>query len=321
MLYSMDPSRRRLRHTRRLVLGTLIMLGLFALSLLIFFMDDLLSAFERNYVIHLVMPGATGLADESPVWVSGREVGTVTSVGLLPAGGDTLARVIISVALPVSVQSHVRADSKARLTSIGPISERAIDISAGSAAAPILAPGDTLRHDPQLTATQLADRAAIVRENLNTALADLQAHTPAIRARLQQTERAFAGLDAAMDEAQRLRTDLGANPGLALLQDPGFAASLEGTRAHAAELPIMIGRLRDSAGPAAEVRTALARLQLRADSLSVQLAAAAAALDNPNGTLSRMQQDTALTRALNAARADLDSLSADVRRNPLRYVF
>jgi phospholipid/cholesterol/gamma-HCH transport system substrate-binding protein len=310
-----------LRQTRRMLSGALIILGLFTGSLLIFFMDDLLRMFERNYIIHVVMPGATGMAAGSPVWVSGREVGRVTSVGLQPAGGDTLARVLISVELPLSVQSHVRTDSEVRLTSIGPISERAVDISAGTAAAAVIPPGDTLRQAPQLTAMQLADRALIVQANLDTALADLQAYTPAIRTRLLQTQRAFEGLDAVIDEAHRLQNDLDANPGMALLRHPAFAASLEGTRAHAAELPGMLARMRDSTGPAAEVRSALTRLQLRADSLSTRLAAATAALDNPNGALSRMQQDTAITRALNDARAELDSLIADMRRNPLRYVF
>jgi phospholipid/cholesterol/gamma-HCH transport system substrate-binding protein len=321
LLYSMDPRRRRTRHTRRLVLGSLIIFLLFAGSLLIFFMDDLLAAFDRTYPLYVVMPGATGLVAESPVWVSGREVGRVTSIGLLPAGNDTLARILISVELPVSVQSQVRTDSEVRLTSIGPISERVVDISAGSAAAAVIASGDTLLQATQVTGLQLTDRALIVKANLDTALAALQTHAPAIRARLQQTERAFAGLEAVMGEAGRLQIDLDANPGMALLRDPSFAASLEATRAHAAELPLLIGRLRDSTGPAAEVRTALARLQLRADSVQVQLAAAAAALDNPNGTLARIRQDTALLRALNDARAQLDSLIADMRSNPLRYVY
>jgi hypothetical protein len=124
-----------------------------------------------------------------------------------------------------------------------------------------------------------------------------------------------------MAETGRLQADMDASPGLAVLRDPAFETSLRNAQAHAAELPVLIRRLRENAGAASEMRTALARLQLRADSLGMQLAAASLALENPNGTLARMQQDTALTRALNAARAQLDSLMADMRSNPLRYVF
>lgn len=304
-----------------MLLGTLILVGLFTGSLLIFFLDDLLGMFERHYVVHVVLPGATGLSAESPVWVSGRRVGRVSSVGLLPSGADSLARVVVGVELPMSVQPQVRRDSQVRLTATGPISEPVIDITPGSATSPILPPGDTLRQTPMVTAMQLTSRAEVVKADLTTALADLQAQVPAVRARLEQTERAFAGLEAVMEQAQQMQLDLDANPGFALLQTPSFAASLENTRGHAAELPVMFRRLSETTGAAAEVRAALARLQLRADSLRAQLAAADAALNNPNGTLSRMQQDTAITRALNAARAELDSLIADMRSNPLRYVY
>lgn len=309
------------RQRRRVLFGALILCALIGGAVLVFFLEDILGRFDREYVIHVVLPGATGLAAESPVWVSGREVGRIASIGLLPSRSDSLARVVLAVELPVGIREQVRRDSDVRLTSVGPMSEVVVDILAGSAAAPVLPPGDTLRQGHVPTPAQLTAQAAVVKEDLAVALADLQAQTPAIRARLQETERAFAGLERVMSEARELQLSLDANPGYALLQSPSFAAAMEGTRSHAAELPVMIGRLRDSTGPAAEVRAALTRLQARADSLRVQLVAAEAALNNPNGTLSRMQQDTAITRALNAARAELDSLIADMRSNPLRYVF
>jgi hypothetical protein len=124
-----------------------------------------------------------------------------------------------------------------------------------------------------------------------------------------------------MVEAQPPQIPVAARPASALLRDPAFDAALRRTREHAEELPRLIERARGSAGGAADVGAALARLQARADTLADRLAEAGAALDNPNGTLARMQQDSALVRAIHAARAELDSLVADARRNPLRYVF
>lgn len=309
------------RQRRRVVLGALIISGLVAGAVLIFFLDDLRKSLREEYAIYAVIAGAPGLAEGSPVWVSGRAVGTVTSVGLLPAGADSLERVVLRLELPVDAQPHVRRDSQVRLTSVNLMSERVVDITPGTAAAPALAPGDTLAQVIQPTPMQLTARAAAVRAQMDAALADLRTHAPAIRARLVQTDRALNGLAAAVEQARALQADLDANPGYALLQDPAFTTSLDNVRAHAAELPVLISRLRDRTGPTSELRSALARLQLRADSLRVQLAVAAAALENPNGTFARMQQDSALTRAIAAARAELDSLLADVRRNPLRFVF
>lgn len=304
-----------------MVYGFLIIITLVAGSLLIFFVESIQSAFRRSYAVNIVLFGAAGLTPDSPVWVGGREVGFVSTLGLMPAGADTLERVLATVELPLHVQEYVRTDSEVRLTSIGPMSERVIDITPGSASAPVVTSADTLRQTPQVTPQQLTEQSARVRAGLNAALAELRVHAPAVRERLEQTERAFAGLDQVMVEVGRLDADLAANPGMALLRDPSFAESLAGTRAHAAELPAMIGRLRDTSGAPAETRAALSRLQLRADSLRARLAAATAALDNPNGTLARMQQDTAIMRAVHSARAELDSLMADIRKNPLRYVF
>ncbi|HEX6309935.1 MAG TPA: MlaD family protein [Longimicrobiales bacterium] len=309
------------RQSRRVIAGTIIIALLTAFALLIFFLDDLRNALREDYAIYAIIAGGTGLVDGSPVWVSGRPIGTVTAVGLLPAGGDTLERVLLRIELPRSVQSQVRADSRVQLASINIMSERAVDIVPGSAGARVLSPGDTLREVVQLKPGQLTERAETVKRELDSVLAELSAYTPAIRARLAQTQRAFDGLGSAVEEARVLQADLDANPGYALLRDPAFRASLENARAHAAALPSLVATLRERAAPASEVRLALARLQQRVDTLSARLAEASAVLADPNGTLARMQQDSALTRAIGAARAELDSLLADVRRNPLRYVF
>jgi phospholipid/cholesterol/gamma-HCH transport system substrate-binding protein len=309
------------RQRRRILVGRLLMVGLILGALVIFFMEDLITIFDEEYSIVVVFPGAAGMTEGSPVWLSGREVGTVASVGFMPSGGDSLARVVLNLTLPVDVKSQVREDSKVRLTSVGFVSEKVVDIVPGTAAFPELEPGDTLRQEPLLTPKDLTRRAGIVSQRLDTVMTELRSHVPDIRARLLQTQHAFAGLDGVMSEAQQLQSDMDANPGFALLRDPAFEASLRNTRAHAAELPELIARLRNSAGAASDVRVALARLQARADSLSVQLAAATNALYNPNGTLARMQQDSAIARAIGAARAQLDSLMADMRSNPLRYVY
>jgi ABC-type transporter Mla subunit MlaD len=215
----------------------------------------------------------------------------------------------------------VRADSRVRLTSVSMMSEAVIDILPGSATAPMLQPGDTLRLDARLSAVELADRAAALRTELDTVVGALRTLAPAASARLDQTRRIVERLDGAMQEVQQIRADLDANPGLARMREPEFQASLERARAHAAELPGMIASARQRVDGAGEVRAALSRLQSRADTLAAQLDAAAAMLQQSEGFVGRFQQDTALIRAVNSARASLDSLIAEARRNPLRFVF
>ena len=257
----------------------------------------------------------------SPVWIAGHEVGTVEKLSLLPIGGDTTARVALTIQLPRSLRAHVRTDSRIRLTSVGVISTRVVDIVPGSAGAPMLEPGDTLRMTNTITPQALTQRAAIVQAGLDSALAELRTITPMMRLRLDQLQRAFASLDPAMQEAASLRTGLESGAGIASLRDPAFAAALERARASAAQLPDVFAQMRVRAGEVREIQAAVARLTLRADSIRTQLTAAADLLGSGNGSLSRFQQDSALIRAITRARADLDSLIAEARRNPLRFVF
>jgi phospholipid/cholesterol/gamma-HCH transport system substrate-binding protein len=316
-----DTTRSDPRQRRRTLLGMLIILGLVGAAMLVFFLDAIIGAFHRRYEIVALVPDAPGVAAGTPVWVGGKEVGSVVTVAILPSSADTLGRVAVTLLLPRHVQPQVRTDSRVRLTSASLMSEAAIDIVPGSAAAAALAEGDTLRTVPGLTREQLTQQAAAVREDLRAVLASVQELAPLIGERMEATRRAFAGLDAAMVEARQIQAGLRSNPGVELLRDPAFRQSLEQARGHAAELPATFARLQDRAGAAGEVRVAIARLQARADSLAAQLDAAAALLDQPAGTLGRLQHDDALGNAIDAARASLDSLVAEVRRNPLRFVF
>lgn len=309
------------RQRRRSLRGGLLIGGIVSCAVLIFFLDDLVSVFDRTYAIVAFVPDAPGLAPGSPVWLGGKEVGAVTTVGFLPAGTDTLDRVWVTLELPRRLQPQVRKDSRVRITAAALISERVVDILPGTAAAPMLEPGDTLRRRPQLTAEQVTRRATIVRAQFDTLLAALDQIAPTARVRVEDARRAMTAMDRVNVEARRLRSDLRANEGLAMLADPTFAASVQRTRGHAAELPAALARLRERTAGSGDVADALLRLEAGADTLRAQLDAAAAVLDRTDGFIGRFRQDSALIRAVHAARASLDSLMTEVRQNPLRFIF
>ena len=293
---------------------------LVACGVLVFFLDDFLAGLTRRYEIIAVVPEAPGLILGSPVWIAGKEVGTVERLSLLPLGGDTTARVALTIELPRSVREYVRTDSRVRLTSARLVGSRVIDIVPGSATARILEAGDTLRLVRQITAAALTEKAGAVQDGLDSAVAQLRPLMPAARERLDQMRFAFATLDPAMQEAVALRNSLESGAGIATLRDPAFAAALQRAQATAAQLPDVFAQMSTRAGEVKEIRAAVARLQLRADSLRTQLAAASSLLGAGNGSLTRFQQDSALIRAIAKARMDLDSLIAEAKRNPLRFI-
>lgn len=307
------------RQRRRTLFGGLLIAGLLGTAVLIFLLEGIVASFEDKYRIVAVMPAAPGVIDGTPVWVSGSEVGEVRSVGFMQSNSDTLANVAVTLELPEHVASQVRADSRVRLASSSIIGGAVIDIAPGTAAAPLLGPGDTLRAGSVLTAELLIGRAAATRADMDTLLIEVRRLTPLLSARMQGTRRALTSMQLAMGEAGRISQDLRTGPGIATLRDPAFSASLQRARGHVAAMPALLERMRQRSGQAGEVVAALGRLRTRTDSLSAQLTSLT--LSAENGTLMRLQQDTALLRALHAAQASLDSLMVEARRRPLQFVF
>jgi len=307
------------RQRRRVLLGAVIIAALLATAVVIFVLDSVVRSFEKRYTIVAVLPSAAGIIDGTPVWVGGTEVGEVTGIAFLPGSTDTLANVALTLEIPRALAQQVRADSDVQLAAARLIGSRVVNIEPGTAAAAQLAAGDTLRPAPRPTPMALMQRAGSVNAALDTVMLEMRALAPQFTERMADTRRALAGMQLAMAEAGAIAGDLRTGAGMATLRDPAFAASLQRAQAHMAALPQLIEGMRARGADFGDVAAALARLQLRADSLSAQLAIVAERTQN--GTLQRLQQDTALQRAMNGARAALDSLMAEARRRPLRFVF
>jgi phospholipid/cholesterol/gamma-HCH transport system substrate-binding protein len=316
-----DTRGRHRRQRQRTAFGLLIIGGLLGSVLLVFFLEDILAAFQQRYSLVAIVPDAEGIAPGTPVWLSGKPVGAVLSVAIRPATVDTLGRVAVVMDLPAAVQELIRGDSDVRVTSTGLMGETVLDIVPGTLATATLVPGDTIRASPTLSRDAVMAQASALRAGMGQLTAEARQVAPLLEARMTEARLAFAGMDAAMAEARRLQSDLQGNPGLARVRDTTFQASLARARAAADALPALVEGFQARAGEAGEIPVAAARLRARADTLAAQLEALAALLEEPAGSLGRLQQDPALTRAVEGARASLDSLMAEVRRNPLRFVF
>jgi hypothetical protein len=301
--------------------GALIIAGLVALLAATFVVNRVMLFFEDRYTIVAIVPEAPLLTNGSKVWIGGKAVGTVEGIGFLPHDADTVSRISMRLNLPTSVAQQVRRDSRVRITTARLVGERVVDIIPGSPGAPMLREGDTLKQRNAVTVAQLTATAATVKAQLDTALVDVRAIMPLVHARLAETQRVFATLDGAMADGKKIAADARSGPGLTLMHDPAFAASIQRVRGHVAALPPMFSSMREKSASSAEARAAFGRLQLRADTLGKQLALISDMLNSPNGSAARFRQDSALVKALRAARTDLDSLMAETRRNPLRFIF
>lgn len=308
------------RQTKRAWAGAGIIVLLVAVAVTTFLLEAIVGRLRSTYTVVAVLHDAPALAAGSPVWVSGRDVGEVVEVGLLPLASDSLARIVALLELPTSVRQHVRRDSRLRVTSENLIGEPVIDIGVGTAGSPALAAGDTLRQGEQLDAAVVMARAATVRASLVEALDEVKALQAPVERRLAGFERVQAQLGRAQREYALLMADVRESPTLALVTGGGMGASLQQSQATLRELLGALQQVRsraESTGAAGNARA----LAASANRLQRSLAELEATMRAEGGTVDRLMRDSALVHAIAAARAELDSLIADAKRRPFRYVF
>ncbi len=309
------------RQGRRALAGALIIVLLTATALVVFFLDQVIPLFRRTYTVVAVFPTAPGLRTGSPVWVAGVEVGTIKDIQLLPPG-DTLERVALDLQLKHSVADQLRRDSQVRLASVQMIGEKVVELLPGSPASPELRDGDTLRVLPTPDAAALLSRAREVR----LALDSLRGDAAGLRKQFARRQRE---LSAAMREAGLARQELselqagyrgGSLAKLMAIQAPD--GPLSRVQARAAALQRLFAAAQARAGRARrELAPEQKRLMTHVQGLERDLAALRALTEQPVGTLGRLQRDSALQQAVARSRAQLDSLMAEARSKPWRFVF
>jgi ABC-type transporter Mla subunit MlaD len=306
------------RRSRRAWLGGGLLLLLVALAAGIFLLDDVIAAFRSTYRITVVIPEAPGLGEGSRVWVGGRDAGTVESIEFRPARGDSGGDVLLGVVLPEDVREQVRRDSDVRVTAENMMGEPVVDVIPGTARAASLQEHDTLIARPRPDAAALMAHAQALRADMDSLRAAAAALAPMVAQRRAGFARVERHLTAAQREYDDLMSAVEQSPGLALLSGEELAGVTERLARIlddvAAALAQQQERLRESGA-----QEGIARVQKRAESVSAALDELRTTMDRQHGTLSRMSTDSALVQAIARARAELDSLIAEVKRNPMRF--
>lgn len=308
------------RQRHRPWLGAVLLAGIVAFATLVFFLDDILAAMTGRARLVAVLDQARNVRRGAPVWIAGKRVGDVFSVEFLPSGADTVARLALTLEVAERYLDQVTAGSTVRITSDGFIGEPVVDILPGP-------PGTAARAGDTLYARGGADRARLIAKAraLRSAVEALNLEARRVggpgRGRALDMARLEGTLRGVQREFDELSRTLETAPGLALLGGAGIAASLERLDETAREIGTLIDQARVRHGDGARAVTqALEQLARRSDALAAHAAALAARIDDA-GTLRRLQADSALLKGIHAVQAQLDSLIAETRRNPLRFVF
>lgn len=296
--------------------GFFLMGAIFATALVIFFVADIQRAIAGTHVVVAAFPEGGGIRPGAPVWVAGRESGKVTNVEMLPASEASTGGIVVEAEFPGSMRDILGTETRVRMAPGTPTSGEIVEFLPGGGSP--LTPTDTV------WGFSPVDRADLLISGLGRLARDMQLMFDTVQVVADAGELRVERLDALGAQAERV-TDLLAETSDLIEASAGRRGDLLGDLNRLADGLGRLGgqlaearaRLRDAASApgAADLRRTL---PASIAELSEGLAALEAALSDPNGTLARLQADSAVFRAIGRARAQADSLFAELSENPGR---
>ena len=302
------------------VAGALVMLGL-----VVFLIGRKTRLFEKQVVYEALFANVEGVSPQSPVWIGGLEVGRVDSVGFATQPGEK--RMLVRMRLAEQFAHRIRADSVARLSSLGVLGDKAVDISIGSETQPLLAQGGQIPTDSSgdistmmRGASQVLNDAVVVSATLRKAAEayadpkmaeDVAAGVRSLRVLIEEVEKGDGALHALIydkDTGRDMRALVSNASQTALRMDKALARvdSLLGEVEHGDGTAHALIYGRDGA-------TALTELGAAAGQLSSLLEDAK---KNPDGAIHQLVYGSAggMLADLGSAAADIKQITAGVAR-------
>ena len=303
-------------------IGALIVAGLAAALLLVFFVPDLMRMAQPSMHLVALMGDAGALGKNSPVWLAGRKIGIVTAVEFRPANVDSTVRMAVHLDVAKKFTSHIRKDSYIRITTERLIGEPIVDIIPGTLAARPVEEDDTLRLPFRSSLEAVMDKAIALTDDFDSLVIHMKSIRGPAKARQDVIAHINKNLQAVTLQFHELSAGL-ANSPMAMLSDPKFRATLTHLSGNARQLREGFAAAAGRAHAAqSDAEPALKRLMARADTITRTLDELKLVVSQSGGGLIlRAQKDSAIMKAVHGAQVQLDSLMAETKRNPLRFWF
>lgn len=314
------------RQLSRRLAGALLLAVILGCAVGVFMLDELIETMRGRTDVVAVLSDAGGVRRGTPVWIAGKPAGRVKQIAFLPRRAGSPARLALTLEIVGPDLDHVRASSTVRVTSGGLIGGAVVDIVPAAATNPPLAENDTLygRRGRAGSADAVKAGAASLKASLDSlagAAATLAAPTRRFALRADRIQRNLGSVQTELAAVQRLLQSDGDG---GTLLDSAFLAKLDRMLATASDLGTAFRQARSRyAGASTELIEPIARIQRRADTLSARIASFRSLLAGPaaRGGPGRLRADSAVFVAIRGVKAQLDSLIAEVRRDPFRFAF
>ena len=275
--------------------------------------------------VYALVGKARGVLKGSEVWLLGQKVGKVTDIEFRnPTVSDTSSRLVLSMEVLDRYRVAMHRDAEAQVRPGGSaIGAVVVYVSSGTASAPLIRDGDTIRAKPQDdidAATAQFGAAAkelpAIAGNLKTLRAELQTTRGSVGALMNSGSAERDPLQSTGAQMARLRQRLtGGRGSLGRIMAEGLGARAQRVMARADSVRALVGSSGTSLGRFRRDSTLLAEVT----DIRNELASVRSSLAESRGTAGRVLHDSAAFSALGDAHREMSRLAADLKKHPLRY--
>lgn len=312
-------------HWRDLALGMSFAAVVVALAILILIYGRVGSLRGKTFRIYVTTNAARGVIRGTEVWLDGQKVGLVKDVDFRPVSASAKERIVLSLEIMDVARTQVRVDSRVQIRAGATvIGDQVVYISSGTAKNAAIAAGDTLHSGGQGDLESATANAAIAARELPAILANVKL----LSAQLQSAEGTIgavmgthegaklAGLRSKTERVMRQLSSSSGTVSLAFRDSALLRARVQRAMAQSDSIRQLLASESHSLGRFRKDST----LMRDVADIRSELDRVRTLLDSPDGTVGRFRTDSALVRAVHRDFAALDSLFADLKKHPLRYI-
>ncbi|GAB4388470.1 MAG: MlaD family protein [Thermodesulfovibrionales bacterium] len=137
----------------KLKVGIVITLALGVVFAAVMFAGSITRVLAPKALIHVEFPDVKGLRPGAPVWFSGVEIGSVRDIEIRPEERT----IRVSMWLEKTAMKFLREDSTATILTLGLLGDKFVEISPGSMEAGALKPGDTISGTAQVELQEIVE--------------------------------------------------------------------------------------------------------------------------------------------------------------------
>jgi len=152
-------------HKTETLVGIFVLLGIAAVSILVFSIAGKQKLFEPRYRLHAEFSEIGGLKIGAPVRLAGLEVGNVESLEFTPSG-----KIVAILSLRRRYRHQIRSDSVATISSVGILGDKSVEITIGSKIKGILSDGMSIQTKNPFDVAEFIDRVIPMAEKLDEIL-------------------------------------------------------------------------------------------------------------------------------------------------------